>query len=504
MSGSLDGYLTRSPYALTTQTELSPAWLDQVALQAGYAPPRARPGDPFTYCDLGCGQGLTATLLAAAVPSGRFLGLDAMATHTAVARERAKSLGLKNLRFRRDTFEGALKRDYGPFDYIVCHGVYTWVSEQNRRALVAFVERFLKPGGLLYLGYNALPGWNGSQPLQRLLLEVARTRPKAAPTKQFDAGARLIAEMREAQAVSLHRDPRVDYFLSTTVRQSPSYLVHEYLHDGWEPVYGADVETVMRAAGLIYAGSTRFLENREDFFLRKSQRALLDRIKDRALRSLVRDHFIGQSFRTDIFIRDAKRLRRDTAWKRRLEAAIAPALPPGRITCSLKTSAGTLSFDNEAAKAILDSLSSGPKSIREIAQSCVGSAITEADLLNTVDALLAGSQCVPVDPAAPGARVTELNGLLRRQALKHELVRAQASPHGALIDAGRLELLLLDRSGGLKQLEEFILARLAKAGLPMTALLPNPADHKRPKSALRAAIRIFVREQRTFFQGLGI
>ncbi len=504
MPETLDGYLVRVPYALTSQPELAPAWLDHVALQAGYAPPRDRPGDPFDYCDLGCGQGVTTTLLAGAVPSGRFLGLDAMAEHTATARARAKALGLKNVRFRRDTFEAALKRDHGRFDYIVCHGVYTWVSERNRRALVAFIDRFLRPGGLVYLGYNALPGWNAAQPLQRLLTEVARTRPKAGPAKQFDAGARLIAEMRQAQAVSLHNDPRVDFFLSTTVKQSRSYLVHEYLHDGWAPVYGADVETVMQGIGLGYAGSLRLLENREDFFLRKSQRALLETVKDQSLRSLIRDHFIGQSFRMDVFTRGAKRLRRDTTWKRRLDAVIAPARPTGRITCSLKTTAGILSFDNEAAKAVLTSLSSGPKSVREIARDCGDSPVTEADLLNTVDALLASHQCLPADPAASDTRVAGINRVLRGRALDREMVGVQASPYGALIDASRAQLLLLGQEGSLKQLEAQVLERLIKKRLSAAHLLISPEDRKKPKTALRNSIRAFVREDQRFYQGLGI
>ena len=504
MAHSIDGYLTRTPYALTSQPEMAPAWLDHVALQAGHAPPRARPDADFTYCDLGCGQGMTTTLLAAATPSGQFHGLDAMAEHTKAARARAKALGVKNVRFTRNTFSAALKKDYGPFDYIACHGVYTWVSEENRQALIAFIDRFLKPGGLVYLSYNALPGWNGAQPLQRLLLEVSRSKPRASPAKQFEAGAELIAAMREAQAVSMHKDPRVDYFLNTTVKLAQSYLVHEYLHDGWGPVYGADVERALGAAGLSYLGSLRLLENREDFFLRKSQRALLDKVKDRALRSLIRDHFIGQSFRMDVFTRGAKRLHRSAAWKRRLDGVIAPGQPPGRIQCSFKTTAGTLSFDNEAARLILGSLADGPKSVREIARAAGSDSVTEADLLNTVDALLASGQCLPADPAADEAAVNAINRHLREQIFANDLLAVQASPYGALINADRLQLLLLGRDGTQKQLEAMIFAQLAKRRLSPDYLLTDEKDRKRPKTALRGEIKAFAREARKFFRDLRI
>src|SRR4051794_12944444 len=74
---ALAGYVTDIPYMRGFKPMLAPAWLDFVALLGGVRPP-AR-GDGFAWCDLGCGQGVTAAILAATHPAGEFHGIDAMA-----------------------------------------------------------------------------------------------------------------------------------------------------------------------------------------------------------------------------------------------------------------------------------------------------------------------------------------------------------------------------------------------------------------------------------------
>lgn len=501
---SVDGYLTAIPYSLTAHPELAPAWLDHVALAAGFAPPRERPDDPFAYCDLGCGRGVSTTLLAAAAPAGSFLGIDAMAGHVAEARAFARANGIANLRFRRDIFEKALGRDDGHFDYIVCHGVYSWISETQRRHLLAFLDRFLRPGGLVYLSYNALPGWTAIQPVQRLLLEVSRRNGGLPAGEQIDRGIALVSGMHEAKSRSLFNNPVVDHFLETTSRMPRSYLVHEYLHEGWQPVYGCDVRRAFTERAFDHVGSCRLVESREDFLLRAAQRKLLDELDDPLLRDLVRDHMIGQTFRMDVYGRGARRLDAAEQWRRRLEATIAPAEPPGNWSLTARTPAGSLSFDNEAARAIAAALERGSATPGAIAAASAEQGITEADVLNTLDALLAAGRCLPADPPAAAASTSAVNRSLRERALAAETVDYQAAPCGALVRAGALGLLLLDGRGSRKELEARVLERLAAAGRTAASLFTDADRRKRPKTALRQAIRDFVARGRGFYRALGI
>ena len=150
------GYVTDVPYVWTFIPDLAPAWLDHVALVSGFAPPSR--DQNFAWCDLGCGQGLTAAILAATHPAGRFCGIDFMATHIENARRLAAESGIENVEFHAADFAAAIETDFGGFDYIVAHGIYSWVDEQTRSALRRFIDRHLRPGGLAYVSYYALPG----------------------------------------------------------------------------------------------------------------------------------------------------------------------------------------------------------------------------------------------------------------------------------------------------------------------------------------------------------
>ena len=160
------GYVTDVPYVRIFTRELAPAWLDHVALISGVAPPW-RDGQ-FAWCDLGCGQGLTAAILAATHPAGRFCGIDFMSAHIENAQRFAAECAIENVEFYAADFSDAAETDFGEFDYIVSHGVYSWVDDQSQNALRRFIDRHLKPEGLFYVSYYAVPGRAADLPFQRL------------------------------------------------------------------------------------------------------------------------------------------------------------------------------------------------------------------------------------------------------------------------------------------------------------------------------------------------
>ena len=159
------------PYVGGFQPFLAPAWLDHVALLTGIAPPDREGG--FSWCDLGCGPGVTATILAATHPGGQFFGIDMSVEHIAQARRLAGDARVTNVEFQAADFATA-SRPQARFDYILAHGVYSWVGAQTQAELRSFIDRHLKPGGLVYVSYNALPGWLGELPFQRLLQALRR------------------------------------------------------------------------------------------------------------------------------------------------------------------------------------------------------------------------------------------------------------------------------------------------------------------------------------------
>src|SRR2546430_940269 len=94
-----------------------------------------------------------------------------------------------NAHFHAVDFASALALPLPRFDYIVAHGVYSWVDKPVRAQLRRFIDRHLRSGGLVYLSYNALPGWTSDLPFQHLVRELAADRPGVSAARFAGAAA---------------------------------------------------------------------------------------------------------------------------------------------------------------------------------------------------------------------------------------------------------------------------------------------------------------------------
>src|SRR5260370_3404419 len=148
----------------------APVMLDYVAAINGIAPPAAT-GAPFTYLDLGCGDGFTLILLAAIDPERRSSGIDFNPGHIAVGTALARAGGIENVELIEGGFEEWRGFELPECDYIAMHGVYAWISEKARAALLELIASRLRQGGLLYVSYNANPGWAAAAPLRQFFLD---------------------------------------------------------------------------------------------------------------------------------------------------------------------------------------------------------------------------------------------------------------------------------------------------------------------------------------------
>src|SRR5512134_312146 len=226
-----DGYVVDVGYTHGYFRELSPALLRFVALLAGVEAPRA---GPFVYYELGCGNGYSTALHAAADPQGSFVGVDFNPTHIHNAQRLARDAGLDNVRFLEKSFGELQPESLPPADYIGVHGVWTWVGEAQRVQLLEFMRRALKPGGLVYLSYNCMAGLAQVAPLQRLLNEHANLGAgdrieKVRRSMEFATG------LQKAGARFFAVNPLAGARLADMGRHDPHYLAHEYYNANWSP-----------------------------------------------------------------------------------------------------------------------------------------------------------------------------------------------------------------------------------------------------------------------------
>ena len=380
------GYVSDVAYVRTFMKQLAPAWLDHVALLHGFAPPERKEG--FAWCELGCGQGVTPVFLAAAHPRGRFFGIDLMSQHIDHARRLASEAGLANVTFHAADFGAARSLDLPRFDYIVAHGVYAWIDAEAQKALLRFIDQRLAPGGLVYLSYNAMPGWARDLALREVLLSFGRAAPGDSVARVESALA-VARDLLGAGARAL-----VASSAKLFASRDKHYLAHEFMPADARPLFVTEMRAATAAIGLVPVGSARLIDNYDRFVLRAAARKALERIGDENLRELARDCCLDTGFRADVFARSAGRTDEAERTRRLFDSVFMLRRPPAAIPFQAETPGGTLKFDNDAARRIVAELAGGPKRLADIRRESV----SRRDLLANALTLSAADELWPVAP----------------------------------------------------------------------------------------------------------
>lgn len=202
MSGAHASY-DEVPYDSVPVGGSHPARLAAQAALYGVRPP---PLVGARILELGCGVGVNALPIAADLPEAEVVAIDLSARQIELARASARALGLTNVRFTQlDLRE--LDASYGQFDYVIAHGLYSWVPEDVRdRALAICAER-LTDAGLAFFTYLTLPGWQLTGAAREFLLFHLRgAEGPAALEAGFDDAIALLCEGVTAEA-----DPRAGF-----------------------------------------------------------------------------------------------------------------------------------------------------------------------------------------------------------------------------------------------------------------------------------------------------
>lgn len=393
------GYVTDTAYVHDFCRAQTPAILSLAALSRNVAAAGGL-GEPLAYCDLGCGQGFTANLVAAANPRAEVVGADFNPTHIAGARALANAAGLKNVAFREAGFDELLQDASLPdFDIICMHGVYSWISPENRRTLVALIRRRLKSGGLLYISYDAMPGWAGIAPLRRLLLQRHASSGSASTQAGLAQAIAFADKLKELGARFYRMYPYVSVQLDHLKKLPASYLAHELLTRDWQAFSFSDVAAELSEAKLTYVGSAHLTDHVDRVNFTEEQQGFLAQIADSLLGETTRDMIIGRQFRRDIFVKGVTSVRPLPARERWLDTRFALTTPAEDVELTFDTALGTLQLRSETYKPVIEILGRGPMTLRELVSSPAAAKLEWTGLLDAIKVLVGRGELQPALPA---------------------------------------------------------------------------------------------------------
>jgi len=510
MSDWAQGYVTDIGYTYGYYGELNPNRARLALLNAGYDVPEFK-----TACELGFGQGVSVNINAAA--SGlSWWGTDFNPSQAAFARQLASASGAA-LTLTDDAFEAYAARDDLPeFDFIALHGIWSWVNDGARSAIVDLISRRLKVGGVLYISYNTSPGWANFVPMRELLLNHAETlSPPSAPmTDRLDNALKFAGRLMEAKPAFARNNPAVAERLTKINEQNRAYLVHEYMNRDWVPMSIARLRDWLAPAKLSYAGSAWFSDAIDVVNLTEAQQSLLGEIPDPILREEVRDLIVAQQFRRDYWIKGPTRLAPLDQMSALRAERVMLIQPPDKIELKIVGALGEATLHETIYRPVIDALADyRPRTIGELADTLASAEITFPLLLQSLFLLIAKGAVAPVhgEEAAKAARPAA--GRLNERLTKHARTRGDipylASPVvGGGVGIGRFEQLFLTAyREGIKEpgaLAEHVWSVLKPQGQAIVHEGKTYTDEHDNLALLHRHSKAFLEEFLPLFRGLGL
>jgi methyltransferase-like protein len=206
--------------------------------------------------ELGAGDGGNLFPMAVSLPGSEFVGIDLSGKAVERGIAAAEATGIANVTLRQGDI-AALGPELGEFDYVVAHGVYSWVPPEVRAALLRVVRERMRPQGLAFVSYNALPG-DHIRGVVRQMMRM-HTRGIEDPRKKLEQARALLHLLEQApgDAGDVYR-PLLRSEVGRALQSSDELLFHDDLADISQPFFFTEFMAAAQAAGLQFAAEALF------------------------------------------------------------------------------------------------------------------------------------------------------------------------------------------------------------------------------------------------------
>ena len=371
------GYVSNIDYTFGYYRELSPLFCNLILLYNGYRAPIIK-----NACELGIGNGIS--FLVNSVSSNvNWYGTDFNPSQISFVKDAAKNLNASLNVFDEDFATFCTRDDLPNFDFIGLHGIWSWISDENRNVIIDFLKSRLNVGGVLYISYNTMPGRSSMIPVRELLLNHYETMsvPGAPVAEKIDQAINFVSDFFDAEPKFCSHHPHIVEHVKNLKTQSRAYLAHEYFNRDWKPMSFPEVASLLEQAKLTFAGSANPLESMPNLSMSPDQEGILSPINNLRFKELLTDFVTNQGFRKDIWVKGARTI----TDAERLEALsnISITLVKARTQVAIKveTPRGQAELNASVYDLILDILDSADE-------------ITIADLIRKTSETLTSAQVI--------------------------------------------------------------------------------------------------------------
>lgn len=208
--------------------------------------------DRCRVLELACGSGSNLISMAFHLSASNFVGLDLAQRPIALGNSMIAELGLQNISLHAIDLLAANPTDFGRFDFIIAHGLYSWVPPDVREHVLTICREMLNPQGVAYISYNAYPG-NHLRDLVRGMIRFH--------TAGFEDPADITGQARGLLKFLAQSKVKPDYYVAAIQAQFERLLkyadeafFHDDLNEVNRPFYFYEFMAQAESHGLKFLG----------------------------------------------------------------------------------------------------------------------------------------------------------------------------------------------------------------------------------------------------------
>lgn len=294
-----------TPYHSYPYSQSRPEYLRTLGMLFGMEPPAV---ETARVLELGCAEGGNLIPHAIRYPKAEFVGVDLSKVQIDAGLENVKKLGLKNISLKHMSITD-IDDKLGEFDYIICHGVISWVPDFVRDKILEVSSKNLSKNGIAYISYNTLPGWNMVRSIRDMMLY--HTKDFDNPAEKTSQARLLLSFVNEALEQA---DTPYAKFLKSEAdllaNQNDHYLRHDHLEDDNKQYYFEEFMREAAGKGLQYLADCSL----SSMYLGNMPKNVMEKLS--ALNDIVRteqymDFVTNRRFRSTLLCKNDIRLNRN-------------------------------------------------------------------------------------------------------------------------------------------------------------------------------------------------
>ncbi|RKR71253.1 class I SAM-dependent methyltransferase [Otariodibacter oris] len=235
------------PYTSYVFAHCQPTRLHALAKIKGLNPP---PLETATVLEIGCSFGGNLLPFAIRYPNSKIIGIDLATTQIEIGQQMMREIGIKNVHLIAGDISKVIFEQIN-FDYIICHGVFSWVPDFVQEAILNTIEKYLSPNGVAFISYNTYPGWH--------LKDMAKELMIFGSDDQLDRLSRVdqaFEMLKYTDNIIKRRNsnisPEISKVFNEIVNKSKYYVAHEFFEDYNHPLYFREFNNKIQSHNLAY------------------------------------------------------------------------------------------------------------------------------------------------------------------------------------------------------------------------------------------------------------